>query len=290
MPHRTLVFQPAIAPLACLWISCSFPAWTADVESPGYLQDRGPGLATSLFGTYVERGQWLVYPFYEYEKTSAFEYKPSEVGFTGNQDYLGNLVTHEFDLYLAHGFTDRLMVELEGQLQTTATLDRAADDTSGVPAQLKESGLGEIEGQVRYRWQAESERRPEVFSFMEVVLPLQKDKHLIGAQDWGGAIGFGAIKGYAWGTLTARASIAYDDGSFEPGEYALEYLKRLSPRWRCVAALEGESDELSFIGEAQYFFTRHAYLKLNSGFGLTRKAPDFAPEIGLMMTLGDSHE
>ncbi|HZF16169.1 MAG TPA: hypothetical protein VE046_09530 [Steroidobacteraceae bacterium] len=286
MPRPALAFCRIAALSACAWGCGSSPAPAADAELPVYLADRGPGLATSLFGTYVEPGQWLVYPFVEYENSSAFEYKPSEVGFVGNQDYLGHLVTQEFDLYTAYGITDRLMVELEGQLDTSATLDRAPDDISGVPASLKESGVGEIEGQVRYRWQAENERRPELFSFMEVVFPLQKDKHLIGAQDWGGAIGFGAIKGYSWGTLTARASIAYDDGVFEPGEYALEYLKRISPRWRCVAALEGESDELSLIGEAQYFFTRHAYLKLNSGFGLTKKTPDFAPEIGIMMTIG----
>jgi hypothetical protein len=265
---------------------CSSPGRAADPQMPAYLADRGPGLPTSLFGTYVEPGQWLVYPFYEYEKSNAFEYKPSEVGFIGNQDYLGKLVTHEVDLYVARGLTDRLMVELEGQLYTTATLDRAPDDISGVPAHLKESGLGEIEGQVRYRWRAESAHRPELFSFLEVVFPFQKQKHLIGAQEWGGEIGFGAIKGFSWGTMTARATVAYDEGTFEPGEYAIEYLKRISPRWRCVAALEGESDELSLIGEAQYFFTRHAYLKLNSGFGLTKKTPDFAPELGIMMTIG----
>jgi hypothetical protein len=253
---------------------------------PAYLADRGPGVATSLFGTYVEKGQWLVYPFYEYTKTSAFEYKPSELGFIGEQDYLGKLVTHEFDIFFAHGVTDRLAVELEGQLYTTATLDRATGDASGVPLRSKESGLGEIEGQIRYRWLPESATRPELFSFIEVVFPFQKGKHLIGAQDWGGGIGFGAIKGYSWGTISARASLAYDEGIFEFGEYAFEYLKRISPKWRCVAALEGASDELSFVGEVQYFFTRRAYLKLNSGFGLTQKSPDIAPEIGFMMTLG----
>lgn len=286
MTRRTLNAQQIAAIALASWACCSPPGLATDPEEAPYLADRGPGLATSLFGTYVEPGQWLVYPFYEYETTSAFEYKPSEVGFIGNQDFLGKLVSHEVDLYVARGLTDRLMIELEGQLYTSATLDRASNDTSGVPARIKESGLGEIEGQVRYRWQPETAHRPEVFSFVELVFPFQKNKHLIGAQDWGGAIGLGAIKGYSWGTMTARATIAYDDGTFEPGEYAIEYLKRISPRWRCVAALEGESDELSFIGEAQYFFTRHAYLKFNSGFGLTRKTPDFAPEVGIMMTIG----
>lgn len=56
------------------------PARAADEDLAGYLADRGPGMPTSLFGTYVEKGQWLVYPFYEYTKSSAFEYKPSELG------------------------------------------------------------------------------------------------------------------------------------------------------------------------------------------------------------------
>lgn len=285
MTQSTARSTPAAAIALLGFMGCA-PAWASDALPPEYLADRGPGLATSLFGTYVEPGQWLVYPFVEYEKTGAFEYKPSEVGFVGEQDYLGKLVTREADFYIAHGVSDRLMFELEGQLYTKATFDRAADDISGVPAKLEESGVGEIEGQIRYRWQSETATRPEVFSFLELVFPFQRSKHLIGAQDWGGALGLGIIKGFSWGTMTARATIAYDDKTFEPGEYAIEYLKRISPRWRCVAALEGESDELSFIGEAQYFFTPRFYLKLNSGFGLTQKAPDFAPEIGIMMILG----
>jgi hypothetical protein len=282
--HRIARHFSALLVLA--FCAAAAPVRAQDEALPEYLADRGTGLPTSLFGTYIEEGQWLVYPFYEYVKTSNFEYKPSELGFVGNQDYLGKLVSHEFDLYVARGLTDRMMVELEGQLYTTATADRAPDDVSAVPARTKESGVGEIEGQVRYRLMPESSGRPELFSFVEVVFPFQKSKHLIGAQDWGGGIGIGGIKGFRWGTLTARASMAYDAGSFEAGEYALEYLKRLSPRWRAVAALEGESDELSFIGEAQYFFSRHAFLKLNLGLGLTKLAPDFAPEIGIMMMFG----
>lgn len=277
------LFRGIVSALIVVW---GLPAPASAQDSPDYLADRGPGLPTSLFGTYIEKGQWLVYPFYEYETTSNFEYKPSELGFVGDQDYLGKLDSHEFDFYVARGLTERWMVELEGQLYTTATLDRAPDDVSAVPLRTKESGVGEMEGQVRYRVRPESARAPEVFSFVEFVFPFQKSRHLIGAQDWEGGIGIGAIKGFGWGTLTARASIAYDEGVFEPGEFALEYLKRVSPRWRYVAALEGESDELSFIGEAQYSFSRHAFLKLNSGFGLTKKAPDFAPEIGIMMTFG----
>ena len=35
-------------------------------ELPYYLQDRGTGIPTSQFGTYVRKGELLIYPFYEY--------------------------------------------------------------------------------------------------------------------------------------------------------------------------------------------------------------------------------
>jgi hypothetical protein len=53
-----------------------------------------------------------------------------------------------------------------------------------------------------------------------------------------------------------------------------------------VGTLEGESDEISLIGEAQWFFSRRGFLKLNCGFGLTEKAPDIAPEVGVVFRFG----
>jgi hypothetical protein len=50
-----------------------------------------------------------------------------------------------------------------------------------------------------------------------------------------------------------------------------------------VALVEGESQEVSLIGEAQWTLSEHALLKLNCGFGLTQQAPDIAPEVGLMI-------
>ena len=42
-----------------------------------YLHDRGEGVTTSLFGTYVRGGEWLVYPFYEYARNDEEEYHGS---------------------------------------------------------------------------------------------------------------------------------------------------------------------------------------------------------------------
>jgi hypothetical protein len=275
--------RAVLAVLACVTVLAST---AAAEEPPPFLADRGEGISTSLFGTYIRKGELLVYPFYEYVTNDGAEYKPSELGYPGDLDYEGKEVEHEYLLFLAYGFTDWLAVELEGALYTTATLDTAPEDPSGIPPRLEESGLGDVEAQVRWRWSKETATRPEYFSFFEVVFPLQDEYSLIGTTDWEFAQGFGAIKGFSWGTLSGRIAVKYEtvEGTVEPGEYAIEYLRRVSPSWRLVASIEGEDDELSAIGEAQWFIGRHAFLKLNCGFGLTPKAPDIAPEIGVMFS------
>jgi hypothetical protein len=123
-----------------------------------------------------------------------------------------------------------------------------------------------------------------MYGFLEVTPPLQRGKQLIGTQEWEASLGFGVVRGYRWGTINGRASIAWDgeDEKLDLGEYAFEYLKRISPKWRLVATLEGETDELSLIGEAQWQLCRVCTLKLNCGFGITQKAPDVAPEVGVL--------
>lgn len=245
------------------------------------------GVATSLFGTYVREGELLVYPFYEYDTNRQHEYKPSELGFPGEQEFLGKLTGHEYGLFLAYGVTERLAVELEGELHVKASFEKAPEDGSGVPARIEESGLGDVEAQLRYRWLEATARRPELFSFLEVAFPTQNETHLIGSSEWEVALGFGAIKEYDWGLLTGRAQLAYEtgEGALELGEYAVELMREVAPRWRLVGAVEGEDDEVSLIGETQWRFARRAVLKLNCGFGVTGKASDFAPEIGVLMTI-----
>lgn len=48
--------------------------------------------------------------------------------------------------------------------------------------------------------------------------------------------------------------------------------------------IEGESDELSLFVGARWQVGARVSLLFNSGFGLTEKADDFAPEIGLMFS------
>ncbi|MCI0527063.1 MAG: hypothetical protein L0Y56_06430, partial [Nitrospira sp.] len=217
---RQSIHTLAVLTLVMAIWATTIPPTPAEDELPIYLRDRGEGIPTSLFGTYIRKGELLVYPFYEYTTNGENEYKPSELGFVGNQDFLGKLTEHEALLFLSYGFTDWLAVELEAALYTTATLQKAPEDTSNVPNRLEESGLGDVEAQLRWRFFKENERRPELFGFFETTFPLQKDQVLIGTQDWEFALGLGVIKGYHWGTITARASVLHDraDKETEFGE------------------------------------------------------------------------
>ena len=119
-------------------------------------RDRGTGIPTSLFGTYIEDGELLVYPFYEYTKTSAFEYKPSELGVPGEADFLGETVEQEYLLFLSYGFAERFSVELETAVYAKTTFDKAPNDPSLVPARIEESGFGDVDMQLRWRWSRET--------------------------------------------------------------------------------------------------------------------------------------
>jgi hypothetical protein len=84
-----------------------------------------------------------------------------------------------------------------------------------------------------------------------------------------------------------RTAAGYDHGTkqFDAGEYAVEWLRRLSPSWRVVAAIEGNQiDEVSFLTEVQWFINRHAVIKINNALGLTPNATDFAPEVGILFS------
>lgn len=254
-------------------------AAAAQDQEPYYLQDRGAGtIPTSLFGTYIKHGEFLFYPFYEYIKHNDDEYKPAEFGSVGERDFFGKSTEHEGLIFIGYGFTERLAGEFEAAFWTKKTLDTAPEDTSPLPDRLEESGLGDVEAQLRWLWREETADRPAYYSFFELVFPFQKNKVLIGTQEWEAAAGFGFIRGFRWGTLNGRIGVGSES------EYALEYLRRTSDRWRWVATLEGEEDEVSLIGEAQCFIRPNILLKLNSGFGITKKAPDFTPEIGVLFS------
>jgi hypothetical protein len=250
---------------------------------PAHLRDRGTGLPVSQFGTYIQKGQLLVYPFFEYYQDSDAEYAPNELGGTADIDYRGEYNASEALLFVAYGFTDRFAVELEAAY-IDAELETAPEDNSVLADEISESGLGDVEGQLRYRWREETTGGPEVFSYFETVFPTADEGSLIGTSDWEFKLGAGATRGYGFGTMTARFAIEYDQAeeTFAMGEAAIEYLRRLSSSWRVFGAFEGSEDEVEAIVEAQWHFAKRACLKLNSGFGVTSKATNWAPEVGVM--------
>ena len=253
-----------------------------------WLRDRGSGVATSMFGTYVRKGELLAYTFLEWYADSDLEYKPSELGYTGDLDYRGRYRASEGLLFLGYGITRDVAVELEAAV-ITATLEKSPADPSALPSKITESGLGDVEGQLRWRWLHETARRPEAFAYFETVLPLQKHRRLIGTRAWEYKLGLGVTRGRSSGTWTFRAAVDYsgEEKKIEPGEYALEYLRRLSPAWRVIALIEADQlDEVALITGAQWRFHRRAVLKFNNGWGLTRNATALAPEVGVMLTFG----
>jgi hypothetical protein len=149
---------------------------------------------------------------------------------------------------------------------------------------LEESGLGNVESQLRWHWTEETTSHPEVFSYYETVFPLQKDKKLIGTQDWELKLGIGVMKGFRWGTMTLRLATEYDaaENKGELGEYALEYLKRVSKLFRLYVGVEGSQDEVEAITDLQFHISPDAFIRINSAFGVISKAKDYAPELGVL--------
>jgi hypothetical protein len=278
------------------------PGWD---ELPYYLKDRGPGIPTSMFGTYVEKRQLLVYPFYEYYNDKNLEYEPGDFGFIDTTEFRGTYTANEFLLYFGYGITNRLAIEIEAGV-ISAELTKSESDSSDLPRVTQESGLSDVEGQLRWRWNLEDADTPEFFNYFEVVTPTGEKNSLIGTSAWEFKLGlvtptgeknsligtsawefklgFGLIKGFHWGTMTFRLSAEYStgDNQIASGEYALEYLKRLSNRFRIFTMIEGSEDEVGLVPEIQWFFSRFAFLKAGTGIGLTSKATDVAPELGIM--------
>ncbi len=249
-------------------------------------RDRGPGIPTSMFGTYIERGEWLFYPFLEYYRDKNLEYSPDEFGFGLDADFRGQYRATEGLIFLGYGLTDRLAFEFEAAM-IRARLRKAPDDPSAMPAVIEESGLGDVEGQLRYRWNRETDRAPEVFSYFETVFPLQKHRKLIGTQEWELKFGTGFVRGFSWGTMTVRGAMEYDaaDKNLALGEVAVEYFRRVNSKLRLYAGVEGTQDEIEGITEVQWFLRPNLVLKINNAFGLTSKATDWAPEFGLMFSI-----
>jgi len=262
-------------------------------DPPAYLHDRGTGLPTSMFGTYIRGGELLVFPFLEYSLDHNQEYQPSKLGFGLERDFLGKYRHTRGQIFVAYGVTDWLAVEFEAATMR-ATLEKSPDDPSLMPSKISESGVGDIEGQLRLRLVREGDRRPEVFGYLEVTAPSNRDKLLIVHANWDFNPGIGVLKGFSWGTMTFRATLEYNRETKQPdiGEISLEYLKRLSPSWSVFAAFEGGEtgapDEWELITGVQWRVADFLVLKVDNSFGLFPKSNDWALQIGGVFSIFSS--
>jgi hypothetical protein len=271
---------------------CNPSGVLAGEDLPHFLKDRGPGVPLSMFGTYIEKGEVLVYPFYEYYYDQDAEYSGDELCPDGlcdesapdfRKDFEGRYRAHEGLIFLAYRLTDDLAFEFEAAA-ISAKQYKADDDPSGMPDVVEESGLGDVESQLRWRWSREVMGRPELFSYFETVFPFQKEKKLIGTQDWELKLGTGLSKGFHWGTITFRVAGEYsaEESKMELGEYAVEYLKRISRVFRFYVGVEGSQDEIELITDLQFLLFGKGFIRINNAFGVTPKATDYAPEAGIL--------
>jgi len=271
------------------------PSLADEGQLPRHLRDREGGIPSSMSGTYLQRHQLLVFPFYEHVSDHNQEYNPAKLGFGRDEDFRGKYQSSSAQVFIGYGVTNRLAVELE-MSHTRATLEKSSSDTSSTPSKIEESGLGDVEGQIRVRLAEERGRRPEVFGFLEITAPSQRNRLLIGSPDWDFRPGIGFVRGFSWGTMTFRTTFEYsreqsarkEPRNLDIGETSIEYLRRLSHAWRLSVGFEGGEggapDEWELRPGLQWRMTDAVLLKLDNSIGLSSKAPDWTPQIGLMFS------
>ena len=189
-PAHRIVLAAALLQL----LSTPGSAGAQPADSAPWLRDRGPGVRTSIFGTYVRPGELLVSPFFEYYLDDDYEYSPLELGHGDDNDYRGRYRASEGLIFLSYGFSDRFAIEFEAAV-ISASLEKAPEDTSSLPSRIEESGQGDWQVQLDWRMLHETATRPEVFSFLEVVPPSNVDRKLIGTSGWEYKAGAGATRG-----------------------------------------------------------------------------------------------
>jgi hypothetical protein len=150
MTKTVLVAIIALVALPCICMAGDWRNHLDTEDLPVYLRDRGEGVPSSMFGTFVQKRQLIIYPYFEYYQDADFEYKPSELGFSDDRDFRGDYEGAEFLIFLGYGITDRLMVELEAAY-IDAELKKDSADQSDFPGRISESGVGDIEAQLRWR-------------------------------------------------------------------------------------------------------------------------------------------
>jgi hypothetical protein len=269
-----------------------FHSFNIYAQKPGQLRydnDQGDGISTSLFGTYIQKGELLLYPYFEYSMDHNREYQPSQYGFGPEQDFLAKYKSREGGLFFGYGVTDKLAIEFEASYMK-ATFEKDPRDLFATPNRIIEKGLGDIESQIRWLWMRPHGGWPEIQGFLEITIPSQKHKLFIGDKDWDFRPGVVLSKNYTWGKMSFRTDLEYnrESSGIDIGETAIEYLKRLSSPLRLVLAIEGGEggapDEWSFISGIRWQISNSVSLKFDNSLGITSKASDWAPQVGLVFS------
>jgi len=252
-------------------------------------RETGRGIQTSAFGTYVHKGELLVYPYFSHTIDHNREYQPDIFGVGGVVDYRGRFWSSETGVMVSYSWTNWLALEFTTAYMT-ASLEKDPSDTYATPAKTKESGPGDAEGQIRVRCLKENARMPELFAYLEVTAPTQQSKVLIGDEKWDVKPGFGFARGFSWGTLTIRTTGEYNqsESKADLGETSIEYLKRLSPSFQMFLGFEGGEggplDEWHVVSDLQWRLSKRVSLKVDNTVGVMSKSNDWEPHIGLLFT------
>lgn len=254
-------------------------------------RDRGSGVPLSPTGIYLGLGEWLGLASYQSLKNRGFQYAPDEFGFAGEDDHLGDYRFSGGTVFLGYGISPSLAVGLKVTGGSTKLI-KAPDDLSAMPPEMKESGLGEIAPEVSWRFMTETGSRPELFTYVSVLVPHDTDKNLIGTHDWVVLPGIGLNRQFSWATLAARMGFEYDTASasaLDFGKWSIEGQRRLSEAWWVSVGLEGQVgggsnfDEVLQTTFIEWSASPHIALRLGSRIGLTTMTEGWSGDIGIVL-------
>lgn len=260
----------------------------SDMQAPG-VRNRGTGIPILRLGTYVRPQELLLLPSLRYSDDKDFEYNSGELGFSPAVDGLeGHYQASQGAVLLAYGVNDRLAVEFGAEFKD-AKLEKAPDDPSNAPQEVKQSGLGRVTVGVDWRLLAESGDRPEIVTFAQAYIPHNRNDLLTGTADWLINAGFSAARGFSWGTTTLRVGAAFDTSSpsvTDWGEVTFEYLRQISPKVTVLGALQMlEGDEGSLIVQLQWQPNSDFAVQFSNSVGLTTRAIDWAPQLAFVIRI-----
>ena len=106
-PFVRIVMRTGI--LMLMVLTCAVPARAQ--ESFDRSRDRGKGVPSSMFGTYISDGELLVYPYFEYYRDNDYEYEPFELGFGDRTERRGRYRASEGLIFIGYGISENVAVE-----------------------------------------------------------------------------------------------------------------------------------------------------------------------------------